>query len=415
MKGWFEYVRETCPICDKSGACIRNAEGDKVACIRVPSDIPFSKSSTCPSWLHKVDKESNQKVEMKNVEQFQSETKRSTKELDRLYRAIMDCTDLAQHHYEHLVSDKRQLSDKQIFAREYRSFPQKPWNIVKDIKTMIDEDDFTGVPGFYLANGRYGSYWNIAASHGILLPFRNQYNQITGYQIRVDNPPNEVEINKRKPELKARVKEQPNLVQVLNEDEILFDTELQLGESIEVSVDNTLNGMLGWVKLKKGNRYFWLSSAKKNKGTSSGEPAPVHVSIPSDELREWKIGQLKKAKTVWLSEGPLKCDIAVDKIKELYSKEELEEVGTTMLALPGVGAWELALPLLKDMEVEKVNICFDADAMSNPLVKGHLMNCAKELKKLGYQANLILWSRQDANGIDDLFLTNKVPNIQKLF
>lgn len=50
MEGWFEYYREVCPICHKSGGCIRNEEGDVVGCIRVESKKVFSKNPL--TYLH---------------------------------------------------------------------------------------------------------------------------------------------------------------------------------------------------------------------------------------------------------------------------------------------------------------------------------------------------------------------------
>jgi hypothetical protein len=124
---------------------------------------------------------------------------------------------------------------------------------------------------------------------------------------------------------------------------------------------------------------------------------------------------LLKVRTAWLSEGPLKCDIAADCIENLYDSVEIEDIGDTFLALPGVGAWRLAIPILKEMGVEQVNLCFDADAVSNPQVKKHLMECAKELKLQGFKGNLILWNEEDGKGIDDIFIQKKIPHMRKLF
>lgn len=39
---------------------------------------------------------------------------------------------------------------------------------------------------------------------------------------------------------------------------------------------------------------------------------PVHVAIPSWELKNWQIGTIHKVETVWVTEGALKADIAVE-------------------------------------------------------------------------------------------------------
>ncbi|WP_201715480.1 DUF3854 domain-containing protein [Rossellomorea arthrocnemi] len=410
---WFEMVRETCPICNKAGACMVHENGKVVACIRVESERPFSSNSACPSWLHWLSGESKMKIDKQDIQQEVSEKKLSPAALNTVYQSLIDCTIMEDSHYDHLKSEKRQLADQQIYIRGYRSFPSQAWNRVKDISDATGITDFTGIPGFYQAKGKYGDFWNLAGSEGIMLPFRNIRNEIEGFQIRIDNPPNDVEINKRKQGLRARVIQQPNLVQVTYDGEIILEKKFSLKETVTINYDDDI---LGWVKLVKGKRYFWLSSANKPKGTGSGQPAPIHVSVPSKELQNWKTGEVRKTKTVWLGEGPLKQDIAVDKIVEMFEQEELEEIGTTMLGLPGVGSWRLALPILKEMGAEKVIICFDMDAVSNPYVQKHLKECAKALKAEGLTGDIALWDgEKDGVGLDDLLLQRKLPQIKRLF
>ncbi|MCM3443609.1 MULTISPECIES: DUF3854 domain-containing protein [Metabacillus] len=412
IPGWFEFYREPCDICGHRGGCIINEEGEAIACIRSESKYPFSKNSAVPSWLHWLKGDKKRKIDVTKVAQEVGEEKKNSNILNEVYRALLDCTELNEYHYDHLTSPSRQLTDNQVFARQYRSFPEKPWEAVKEIQQLLGIEDLSGIPGFYEAKGKYGNFWSIAGTKGILLPFRNYQNEIEGFQFRIDNPPNDVEVKKQKEGLQARVIKQPNIVQVAFNGEIIMETELEFGSYKSISHEDQL---LGWIKLIKGQRYYWLSSANKNKGTGSGSPAPVHVAVPSRDLLNWEVGQKRKAKTVWLSEGPLKCDIAADKIVELYDPLELEDIGTTLIALPGVGAWRLALPILKEMGVEQVNICFDADAANNIYVKKHLFECAKELKNLGYVGNLAIWKEDDGKGIDDLLINNKIPNLKRLF
>ncbi|WP_440274871.1 DUF3854 domain-containing protein [Ferdinandcohnia sp. SAFN-114] len=160
---------------------------------------------------------------------------------------------------------------------------------------------------------------------------------------------------------------------------------------------------------------YTLSSSKKNKGTSSGDPAPVHISVPTVRKKNWETGETLKTRTVWLSEGPIKTDIASDLIEKVFDPQELFVVGDTFLALPGANSWRLALPILKEMDVDEVNLCFDADVVSNPYVRQHLMECAKELKKEGYSANMVIWNQADGKGIDDLLLNCKIPHFKRLF
>lgn len=413
LKGWLELVREICPVCGKTGGCMIHKDGNKVACIRMESKTPFSVNSAVPSWLHWLKGEKKKDIDQKSVEAAHAgEKKREDQYLNAAYGSFLDCSELSDQHYAHLTSEKRQLNDAQVAIRQYRSLPEKPWQVVKDMAELHGIEDLKGVPGFYEQKGKYGSYWTLSAREGIVIPYRNYKNQIVGAQVRTDNPPNEVELDRRSNDVKAYVKEQPNVIEVMYKDQCIMREPFELKETKLLEHNGKY---LGKIKLVPGQRYFWLSSAKKPKGSSPGSPIPVHVSVPSDELRTWESGTVRKAKAVWLSEGGLKCDIAVDKIKSLYNDRELESLGTTMLAVPGVGSWRIVLPILKEMGVETVNIAVDADAITNIYVKKHLLECAKTLKEEGYKANLVRWSQNDAVGIDDLFIAKKIPQITKLY
>lgn len=410
LKEWYEYTRTPCVICGSTGGCMIHKDGSAVACIRIQSDTYFSKDSALQSWLHLLKGNKRKRIDQSEVEEVHAgHRKLKNNVLNALYSAFLDCLDLDDSHYDHLVSPSRKLNDSQIDIRQYRSFPDRPWEVARNLMEQLEINHFKGIPGFYLKDEKY---WTIAGSKGILIPFRNQYNEIVGFQYRIDNPPNVVEVKVRQQGLKARVVQQPNIVQVE------FDGEVILHQPLEISKKWTTitrdGDTKGWVRVVKGNRYFWLSSANKPEGTGSGDPAPIHVAVPSSKLANWKTGELLKARTVWLSEGPMKCDIAADCISKLYDPLEIEDIGDTFLALPGVGAWRLALPVMKEMGVDTVNICFDADAASNPQVQKHLIECAKELKALGYRSNLVLWNEEDGKGIDDLLNAGYIPHMKKL-
>lgn len=409
MPGWYEFYRTPCVICGHVGGCMIYKDGDRVACIRIESDTYFSKNSALPSFLHWLKPRERRKIDVQEVEEYQDSKKLDAATLDRVYRTLLDFLDLSDYHYEHLTSPKRKLTDRQILIRQYVSFPEKPWDCVRRIAQSLGMDDFEGVPGFYYRDNRY---WTIAGTDGILIPYRNQYNQIVGFQYRIDRPFNVAEVKENKRGLRAEI-QQPNFVRVTYNGKVVMEEEVPLSKTWKNVFKE--GELLGWIRVAKGNRYFWLSSANKPKGTGSGNPAPLHVSVPTETLANWEVGTLHKARTVWLTEGALKADIAVDLIGKLYDPVELEDIGTTMIALPGVGSWRLALPVMKEMGVEQVNLCFDADAVSNPHVKLHLFQCAKVLKQEGYSANLVLWNEDEGKGIDDLFLQNKLPQIKRLF
>ncbi|WP_051240009.1 DUF3854 domain-containing protein [Pontibacillus halophilus] len=408
---FYEYYREACPICNSTGACMVHKDGNKVVCIRTESDRPFGKNSAVPGWLHYL-KGKPKKIDKAKV--AAGAEKRGDDELDSVYRSLLNYAPLTQDHLNHLRSEDRQLSDEQIMTRQYKSFPDKPWNIVKAISKDLNKTDFEGIPGFYEMDGKYGKLFSLAGAKGILIPFRNQYNQIVGFQYRIDKVYYEAHIKVRKEGLKATIIEQPNLVRVTFKDKVVFEGNMEVSKKHH-TIENEQGEVLGWVRIKKGTRYFWLSSANKPKGTASGSPAPIHISVPSEKLKHWEKGTLYKTDVAWIGEGPLKGDITSDLLVKRYNYEELKGIGDTIVSVPGVGAWRLAIPILKEMGVKVVNICFDMDANDNVHVKGHLMQLIAELKKENMRANLILWDQSHGKGIDDLYLHGKYPKIKSLF
>lgn len=417
LKGWYEYSRQTCPICNHTGGCMVNEKGDTVVCIREESDTVFS--SKFQSWVHKLD--GNQKVTVDvNHSSYKTRSKLEPYILDHLFRRLHEAAPLNEEHTQYM-KDERKMSEKEIAIRGYGSFPDKPWNVADYVLEHFPQIEKVkyGVPGFYKT--KYG--WNIAGRKGIMIPYRNEFNEIVGYQIRVDHPMNDVSINKDHfPTLQARVKEQPDLVQVLHDGEILFEKHLELGKPLEVEA----YGFTGQITLVKGQRYFWLSSANKQEGTGAGDPTPVHVAIPTDELARWEKQKivdkdkseyttLRQAEVVWITEGALKADIAVEHISKAYTAEQLKELGTTMLAVPGVNSWRIVMPVLKAMGTKTVNIAFDMDSMRNPQVALQLKEMIKELKENQLHANMVMWNIADGKGIDDVFSDLKFPQIKKLF
>ncbi|WP_051405143.1 DUF3854 domain-containing protein [Bacillus cihuensis] len=384
-----------------------NEAGDRVVCIRRNSDIQFSVKF--PSWIHYLTEQSKRNVSVPSDGNFiQGNKKANPNQLDRVYSTLLDCIDISSAHYEHLTSSTRKMSQKEIDIRGYKSFPEKPWNAVKEISNYLDPSLLAGIPGFF--ENKYG--WSISGRQGILIPYRNHLNQIVGFQTRIDNPLNDVEINPGSISgLQARVKTQPNLVEILIRGVAVEEVELELGESYGVYSESGA----GFVKLVKGQRYFWLSSANKENGTGAGDPLPVHVAVPSTELDNWEKGCLLNSRSVWLTEGALKADIAVEHITRVYNSEELKDVGSTFIATAGVNSWRSVIPVLKAMKVEHVNIAFDMDAMENPQVAFYLRELATYLRKEGYSANIAMWNPSDGKGIDDCVVNLRAPILKKLF
>lgn len=404
MENWFEIIRETCPICHKSGGCLLHSDGNRVVCIRVESKTVFSKKMT--SWLHYL----KEPVKVsKNVEDYiPSSPKAPIEQLNAVYGAMLENTILQDFHYDHLNGEKRAMNDLEIKTREYRSFPEKSWNTAKAMQNHVKSDGFKGVPGFF--TNKFG--WSIAGAPGILIPYRNLRNQITGFQIRVDNPGLKTVLEGTfKDSVTADIVEKPNKVLVKINGEVFQEKYLSADERIDIMT----NGNYGSVSLKKGQRYFWLSSVNKEDGTGAGDPLPVHVAVPISQLQQWEVGEVHQAESVWITEGALKADIAVEHMERLYKSGQITDLETTptFIGLPGVETWYNVLEVLKDMNTKMVTLAYDMDMLSNPKVLRAMKDFMVHLKGKGYKVRMAMWNEQDGKGIDDMFLNSKFPQIKE--
>lgn len=144
-------------------------------------------------------------------------------------------------------------------------------------------------------------------------------------------------------------------------------------------------------KPKAGARYVWLSSAHRG-GASPG--APVHVSRPFENAGSGR---------VWVTEGPLKADIACAHLQEV------------VLAMAGVGADKDLLPTLQALrergEVREVVLALDMDYLHKPQVARARKKLAEKLARAGHPVWLAEWP-EALKGLDDLLLAGGKPKLK---
>lgn len=401
IPGWYEYTREVCPICNKTGGCMIHENGEKVVCIRNQSKVQFSVKF--PSWIHNL-------VEPKKVTKanfVQGNKKVGAASLNKAYGSLLAQLTLEEADCMHLMNEKRKMSREQIEIRGYKTTSEKPWITVKQMAKHMQPEELKGVPGFY--QNEFG--WSFTRGNGFFIPYRNERNQIIGFQLRADVVPNEVKVIPGSfDNLQARVIEQPNLVQIIIDGEIIEEVRLEKNDN---AYGVYQDGKYGHVSLVDGQKYFWFSSANKPNGTGAGDPLPYHVAVPTEQLKYWQSGNLHSTKAVWITEGGLKADIAAEHIKNVYDAEELMDVGSTVIGTPGINTWRTILPALEEMGVERVNVAIDMDVMSNPDVRYHSLQMMEELKRLGYLVNIAIWNEADGKGIDDIFTIGKFPHLKR--
>lgn len=421
--GWFEFYRQPCVICGSTGNCMISEDGKTAVCTRLESDVVFSTRNL--SYVHSLD---GDKVSLKgSTKAHETRNKFDDFVLSHHFNGIINdpTTEITKGHIEHFKNE-RKIGMETIAIRGYCSYPEKPWETAKNVLGQLydnpafkDKSFKQGFPGFYL--DQYNN-WTMVRHQGILIPYRDLHNQVVGFQIRNDNPPNMITVDSRLYDGLLAVIKQPNFVTVLDNGEIIAELEMKIGQKLEFKRGDKI----GYVKLKKGQRYIWFSSANKPGGTGAGgldNPIPYHVAVPSKELQHnnelvklhkdsEEHGVTIKSESIWITEGGLKADLAIDHIVNAYA-DEIDSVGKVMLAVPGVNTWRTLLPALEAMGVKRINIAFDMDAAENKKVQKHFIEMVQFLKT-NYEVYIALWSLEHAKGIDEILEKGIKPILRKV-
>jgi DNA primase len=132
-----------------------------------------------------------------------------------------------------------------------------------------------------------------------------------------------------------------------------------------------------------GGKYKWLSSAERPDGCSSG--VSVHVARPENH----------KIDEIWITEGPLKADIACLKLQRI------------VLAIPGVACWNEAVPILCKLKIRRVVLALDMDKLTNEFVKLYQIQLTNRLLDLGFMVYEANWNSQ-FKGLDDILATGDI-------
>lgn len=130
---------------------------------------------------------------------------------------------------------------------------------------------------------------------------------------------------------------------------------------------------------------WWSSNSKQGKpnikgGASSGSPAGV----------------------LYPSQGAELASIAITEGK--YKAEHIAAAGNICIYLAGVSSWSEAIPYVEKLRGKRkdIFIMFDADALHNTAVAGHVIKMGKRLTEMGLNPFMILWPLDKGKGFDDL-------------
>jgi len=128
----------------------------------------------------------------------------------------------------------------------------------------------------------------------------------------------------------------------------------------------------------QSGKYKWLSSRGLNKGCSPG--TPIHVAGNQ---------QATKGAEIWITEGPLKANIAAFKLN------------STVLAVPGVGNWKGIKCVIDILRSKKAIVAFDMDKHNNHIVQFHCQQLTEYLLKQGIRTFVADWD-PIYKGLDDI-------------
>lgn len=146
-----------------------------------------------------------------------------------------------------------------------------------------------------------------------------------------------------------------------------------------------INGLIQGCQIRldepgRVGKYAWLSSHKQG-GWSPG--APAHVVQPANVTDQ----------SVWITEGPLKADVAAEKL------------GAIMVGVAGAANWKAALNpvwlLLCYEQVQRVVIAFDQDEdpKKAKIIENYRNKLVEQVQESGMEVSRARWD--SGKGIDD--------------
>ena len=417
-----------CPICGKPDWCLVFADQTKAVCARkIDLDKPqFGSAGT----IYDLDPKKAKEVTFEPS--WKSQPLASISTLHKVNSLVIDVLGLTKEHVEHLTSAERGFSVETIALRGYASSTKQTRQ--KQVDTTVShpatiweklfvanglpKDAWRGVPGFY---------WNenakcpiFESKDGILIPCRNSWGQIVGFQVRLDNVRYQAKVNEAFQEGRnART------AKVFQNDDGSFDWyvfakgsshELASGTTKETSV-KLRSGLE--LTFKKGQKYVFVSSAYKPEGTSAKSfPHFAYSDVILEQARfsdegKAKVNLMSKVDNLLVTEGLLKGDITASVAKNT----RLSQLGSIcVISMAGVAAWRPISDFIGKTELKKVKpiyLAFDQDFEDNDSVFERMYDMVQDLvTKQSCTVRALIWPHE--KGIDD-FLLKASPEVKIKF
>ena len=263
------------------------------------------------------------------------------------YEEMIKTLDLSEAHMHSL--EKRGLSKEWIEKLGYRSYPSvglsslalqiiRDTGISKALENLNhNSNTFMQIPGFY----DFGDDVKLVKRRSsILIPIVHISGEISGFQIRYDDLPENASQEQR--------------------------------DSFK--------------------RYSWLSSSEKQSGASCSGIENIHfVGFDFDKMND---SNFNTPESVCITEGALKADIC----HALSGKPFIGVLGVNNQSqLPKI------LEMLQFRGTKNINICFDMDYRDKPEVAQALDSLKEKIKEAKLDYKMITWD-PTYKGLDDLLL-----------
>jgi hypothetical protein len=336
----FKKSKESCWACGRVGSqCSVSKDGTVVCCWH--DQVGAFKTKTAKNgdvcYFHSYGDIERKKAPRALVQDIPERPRAEDSILNQAYRMIQSESSLSTVH-ERYFRYNRQWKEAEYEAPGYFTPPPegRRYKIAKKIAETFGEDLAARIPGMMKQAPREGMepQWALRAwDNSFWIPVRNLKEEIVAYRVRIDD------------EVKG------------------------VGKSAR-TVERT----------KLNSRYRWVSTSdQREAGASPG--TPVHVPLG------------KRTKTVRITEGELKADLATMRTKILT------------LGVPGVGGWERAIPILEELKPERILLAYDMDAKSNVFVARPLKAMFEGFSKIAPVA-VEVWNAR-YKGIDDALVAKE--------
>lgn len=393
---WYVIDKGVCPICGKGGKknnwCEVRDDGMAVICNHDLSGESIYGEDVYPTRMkqgfnHYFGKKSNisvKPVKFNNVPTIKQLPLADASTRDTVYRLVLKYYPLVEKDRENLLA--RGLNNEDVDGKLFGSLvstkPIDRWSKIF-AENNLPSDIWKGVPGF--AEQVFGDKTLVSFGYSsltyekdgkrvnslkdgdsmLMVPYRNNSLQIVGIQLR--------------------------------------------------SANYTGNG----------SKYFWVSSSSENNGASVSQE--VNFALPTAGMKrlEQQDGKLS-TKTVWLTEGGLKSEVAVRQlvniatdITKLPNQEDklarfLDDYGLTVIAVAGTAVWRKFIDVLQESQVKRVIVAYDSDWKTNETVAARRNELIEALRIMDVTLIVADWDGSNGKGIDDLLANGYWPSLETL-